>query len=285
LKPPSPDLPLDRVQRWMQAVIVQPGTVDEAVESRAARAELDPRHIEAVIRPSRTLTAVERVGVYQGMYLLRMIEALEGDYPAVAHFLGAEAFGKLVERYAEAHPSVSYTFNRFGAGFPEFIHESKGLRRRGVLFDLARLERAVTEAFDAPQSPAWPAEAIERLSEQAWETAVLKPAAALRILAFAYPVNIYLQSVKTGEHDHPALPRRASWVAVYRKNYEVWRLDLGEPAYRFLHALARGRPFGKAVAEAAKGLQGNAGEQIFRWLRAWVAEGMFESVATGADPA
>jgi hypothetical protein len=262
----------------MQAVIVQPGTAEEAVRSDAARAELDPERIAGVILPSKTLTPVERIGVYQGMYLLRMIEALEGDYPAVAHYLGADAFAELVERYVQAHPSVSYTFNRLGGGFPEFIRESKGLRRRAVLSDLARLERAVTEVFDAPESPAWPAEAIEKMPPDAWATAVLRPISAFRVLSFAHPVNAYLQSVKSESHDHPELPRRASWVAVYRKSYEVWRLDLGKPAYDFLHALAKGRPFGKAVAEAAKGLQGNAGEQIFRWLRSWVAEGMFQSV-------
>ena len=262
----------------MQAVIVTPGTADEAVHAPAASAELDPASIEGVIRPSKTLSAVERVGVYQGMYLLRMMEALEGDYPAVAHFLGSEVFAELVERYAGAHPSVSYTFNRFGVRFPEFIRDSKWLRRRAVLTDLARLERAVTEVFDAPQSPAWPAREIESIPEARWPSLVLNPIAAFRLLELAYPVNAYLQSVKEGNHDHPELPRRKSRVAVYRKGYEVWRLDLGKPAYDFLRALSRGRPFGKAVAEAAKGLEGNAGEQIFRWLRSWVAEGMFQSV-------
>jgi hypothetical protein len=279
LKPQPLDLPLDHVQRWMQAVIEHPGTAEEAVVSPAARAELDPDKIEGVILPSNTLTSVERVGVYQGMYLLRMIEALEGDYPAVAHFLGSDDFAELVERYARAHPSSSYTFNRFGGKFPEFIREAKWLRRRAVLTDLARLERAVTEVFDAPESPAWPAEEIEKIPPEAWETSVLKPIDAFRVLSFGYPVNAYLQSVKSDDHDHPELPRRASWIAVYRKNYEVWRLDLGEPAFRFLRALSSGRPFGKAVAEAARGLQGSAGDQIFRWLRSWVAEGMFQSVA------
>ncbi len=279
MKPQPLDLPLDHVQRWMQAVIEQPGTAEEAVRSPAARTELDPETIEGVILPSKTLSSVERVGVYQGMYLLRMIEALEGDYPAVAHYLGSDGFAELVERYAKAHPSRSYTFNRFGGKFPEFIRDAKWLRRRAVLWDLARLERAVTEVFDAPQSPSWPAEAIEKIPPEAWEAAVLQPIAAFRVLAFAYPVNAYLQSVKSDDHDHPALPRRASWVAVYRKSYEVWRLDLGRPAYRFLHGLSSGRPFGKAVTEAARGLQGNAGEQIFRWLRSWVAEGMFQSVS------
>ena len=279
MKPQPLDLPLLQVQRWMQAVIEHAGTAEEAVQSPAARTELDPEKIGGVILPSKTLSSVERVGVYQGMYLLRMIEALEGDYPAVAHYLGTDGFAELVERYAKAHPSRSYTFNRFGGKLPEYIREAQWLRRRAVLADLARLERAVTEVFDAPESPSWPAEAIEKISPQAWETAVLQPIAAFRVLAFAYPVNPYLQSVKTDDHDHPGLPRRASWVAVYRKSYEVWRLDLGRPAYRFLHALASGRPFGKAVAEAARGLQGNAGDQIFRWLRSWVAEGMFQSVS------
>jgi hypothetical protein len=279
LKPQPLDLPLDHVQRWMQAVIEHPGTAEEAVRSPAAQTELDPGTIEGVILPSKTLSSVERVGVYQGMYLLRMIEALEGDYPAVAHYLGTDGFAELVERYAKAHPSRSYTFNRFGGKFPEYIRDAKWLRRRAVLSDLARLERAVTEVFDAPQSPSWPAEEIEKIPPEAWEAAVLQPIAAFRVLAFAYPVNAYLQSVKSDDHDHPALPRRPTWAAVYRKNYEVWRLDLGRPAYRFLSALSSGRPFGKAVTEAARGLQGNAGEQIFRWLRSWVAEGMFQSVS------
>ena len=116
---PPLDLGLPRLQRWMQAVIVEPGAVDEAVLADAARAELDPADIGRVILPSKTLTSVERVGVYQGMYLLRMIEALEGDYPAVAHFLGDEEFADVVTQYVAAHPSSSYTFNRLGTGFPE----------------------------------------------------------------------------------------------------------------------------------------------------------------------
>ena len=260
----------------MQAVIEQPGAVDDAVEAAAARAELEPADIGRVIRPSKTLTAVERVGVYQGMYLLRMVEALEGDYPAVAHFLGDEEFADLVTRYVAAHPSSSYTFNRLGRQFPEFIRASRGVRRKAFVADLAHLELAVTEVFDAPESPAWPADEIARLPQDAWERAVLKPIAAFRLGAYAYPVNAYLQSVKDENHDHPDAGRKATCVAVWRKRYEVWRLDLSKPAYDFLGALANGRAFGKAVASAARRLQGGAGDQLFRWLRDWVAEGMFE---------
>jgi len=262
----------------MQAVIEQPGTADEAVVSAAARAELDPEDIGRVVRPSKTLTPVERVGVYQGMYLLRMIEALEGDYPAVAHFLGGEEFAELVTRYAAAHPSTSFTFNRFGRYFPEFIRETRGVRRKAFVADLARLELSVTEVFDAAVSPAWPADAIANIPQEAWEGAVFRPIAAFRLGAYGHPVNAYLQSVKEENHDHPDTGRKATWVAVWRKRYEVWRLEMSEPAHAFLHDLTRGRPFGKAVAASARRLQGSAGDQLFRWLRDWVAEGMFEGV-------
>jgi len=89
-----------------------------------------------------------------------------------------------------------------------------------------------------------------------WE----QPIAAFRLAQFAYPVNAYLQSVKDDDHAHPETSRAESFVAVYRKNYEVWRLDLSKPAYRFLRSLAKGRPFGKAVAEAARAHQGDAGD-------------------------
>ncbi len=68
---------------------------------------------------------------------------------------------------------------------------------------------------------------------------------------------------------------------MWRKGYEVWRLDLSRPAFAFLRDLVRGRPFGKAVAAAARGLQGQPGDQLFRWLRDWVAEGMFTGIETG----
>ena len=265
----------------MQAVIEQPGTVDEAVVSNAARAELDPEDIGRVVRPSKTLTPVERVGVYQGMYLMRMIEALEGDYPAVAHFLGEEEFAELVTRYSAAHPSTSFTFNRFGRHLPEFIRETRGVRRKAFVADLARLELSVTEVFDAPASPAWPADAIAKIPQEAWEGAVFRPIAAFRLGTYGHPVNAYLQSVKEENHDHPGTGKKATWVAVWRKNYEVWRLDLSESAHAFLLDLTRGRPFGKAVAASARRLQGSAGDQLFRWLRDWVAEGMFEGVVSG----
>ncbi len=112
---------LERLQRWMQEVVVHPGTVDEALASTAAKREIPAEKLREVIRPSERLTASERVGVYHGMYLMRMEEALETDYPLVHRHLGDEAFSEFVRAYVQDHPSTSYTLNRLGDQVPRFF--------------------------------------------------------------------------------------------------------------------------------------------------------------------
>ena len=63
----------------------------------------------AAILPSRTLTPVERVGIYHGMYLLRMQEALATDYPALKHFLAVKR-QELATYETHVHPWERETY-------------------------------------------------------------------------------------------------------------------------------------------------------------------------------
>ena len=122
--PPS-DLALAPLQEWMQAVVTHPGDVYEAAEAAAIG-------VDSLVLPSRTLQPIQRVGIYHGMYMMRMIEALEADYGALAHFMGEHAFAHLVRDYVQRFPSRSYTLNRLGDHLPEFIASST-LKRRTFL--------------------------------------------------------------------------------------------------------------------------------------------------------
>lgn len=272
---------LDRVQRWMQAVIVHPGTVADGLRSPAAAAEV-PR-VEDVVRPSARLTAAERVGIYHGMYLGRMVEALESDYPALQRLLGAERFADLVRDYVQAHPSRSYTLNRLGDHLPEFVATAPGLRRRGFGHDLARLERAMSQVFDEEETPALTPEAIAAVPAGAWEGARLHPIAAFRLLEVRHPVNAYVDATRGDGRAAPQRGRRHGGVAVYRRTYGVCRLDLNPPAHALLEALAAGATIGEAVGRvlAQGGRARVAAEDLFRWFREWVAEGIFRAVEDG----
>jgi len=82
--------PLRRIQRFVQAVILSPGETGRAARTAArGSSRADTR---GALLPSRTLTPVERIGIYQGMYLHRMRDALAADYPGLLHALGENGF-------------------------------------------------------------------------------------------------------------------------------------------------------------------------------------------------
>jgi hypothetical protein len=274
------ELALTRLQRWFQAVVVHPGTTEEAV-SGAAATELAPERLPDVILASSTLTPLERIAIYQGMYPFRMEEALATDYPGLKHFLGDEGFFELVRAYVQVHPSRSYTLNHLGDHFPEFVSTAPGLKRRDFCHDLAQLELAVTQVFDAPEVAPLSAEQIAAVPFEAWGTARLQPVAAFRLLRFRYAVNAYLQTVRDDSHDHPKPRRKDAWVAIYRRHYGVYRLDLTKAGHDLLQDLVSGSTLGDAIAQALGREKRHAPseEELFRWFREWVAGGVFRSVA------
>jgi hypothetical protein len=277
---PVAGVSLPRMQRWMQEVVVHPGDIANAVASPSARKALGGAAIEDVILPSKSLRPAERVGIYQGMYLMRMEEALESDYPALKHLLGDHGWSDLVRDYVAAHPSITYTLNRLGDHLPEFVSKWKGARRPAVAHDLARLELAVAEVFDAPETQPLSGAEIAAVPEASWERARLAPIEAFRLLSLRYPVNAYLQSVRDEDHDHPEMKRKDTCVAVYRRDYSVYRQDLSQTAHDLLTDLVAGTPLGKAVSAALLrgGRRAPTTDQLFRWFREWAAGGVFRSV-------
>ena len=69
-------------------------------------------------------------------------------------------------------------------------------------------------------------------------------------------------------------------MAVYRRDYSVFRHDLSRPAHDLLADLVAGRPLGKAVAKVIMrgGRRAPTSEQLFRWFREWAAGGVFQRV-------
>lgn len=270
-------LPLERLQRWMQGVVVHPGSIDEALASPEALAET--ASAAEVVLPSKRLTPAERIEIYQGMYLLRMADALASDYPALKHFLGEHGFFELVRDYVQAFPSRSYTLNRLGEHMPEFLRNAGGRKHHEFLTDLARLELAVAEVFDAAQVQPLSKSQIGAVRLEEWERAVLRPVPALRLLSFRYNANAYAQAVKQAKRA-PKPRLEEAWVAVYRRDYAVWRHELPRAAHDLLSDLVAGVSLGEAIQAALKRdpRRRPRKQQLFRWFREWASGGIFASV-------
>jgi hypothetical protein len=240
-----------------------------------------PDDVGGTVEPSATLTARERLAIYADMIRLRLVECLEGDYPGLRYALGEERFAELGRSYCERHPSTHYSLNVFGAALPGFVRDqAEGLRDREFLAELAELERSVQDVFDAPPCDALGTDELLGVPNEAWGGLVLATIPALRLHAFRYPVHTYLQAAL--DERGPSRPEPAEqWVAVYRKDYRVWRAKLDRERFGLLSALESGRPLGQALELVAsrpeidsERLAGSLAE----WFREWSGEGLFRAL-------
>jgi hypothetical protein len=232
-----------------------------------------PGDVAAHILPSAALEPEERLELYRDMYEIRMVEALEADYPALRAFLGHSKFHRLAWDYIQAHPSTSYTLNRLGDHMPEFIEDDPRLTRRRLLADLARLELAMTEVFDETEKAPLGEAAFAGIDPAQLAGTRLITIPALRLLAFHYPVNDLFTSYRE-EEDLVAPRKRASWVVIHRRDYSVYRTPLTERAFVMLSALRDG----KTIGEAIELLPQLTGDELFSWFREWSAAGLFSNL-------
>ena len=167
---------------------------------------------------------------------------------------------------------------------PAFIADADAptLPRAAFCHDLARLELTISQVFDAKETPPLSPARIAAVAAADWERARLSPVAAHCLLELRYNVNAYLQSVRDQSPTAPRPRRKDSFVLIYRRDYRVYRLELGRPARDLLTALFAGTPLGEAIARTCQhGDRPPSQNQLFRWFRDWVANGIFSSLTIG----
>ncbi len=111
--------------------------------------------ISRSILDSRRLDRAARFKIYFDAYRFRLAEFLSNDYPVLRSFLGDELFGLLVEAYVEAMPSHYPNARDYGGRLPNFMRLTGPWGGGRDAIDLARLERALSAAFDAADGPDW----------------------------------------------------------------------------------------------------------------------------------
>jgi len=267
---------LTREQRWLQAAIVGP-------HERGARAPAGPASSAGAarhVRPSATLTSAERVEIYSGMYRLRMLEALQHDYPALLAHLGRAGFERLMLAYLARHPSRHYSLNFLGDALPGYLAGARRLKQRTLLRDVARIEHAITAVFDAPASERLDPRSLSTLAPADWQRARLALAEPLELLALDHAANQAVTDLRHGRKLRDAR-RRRTWVVVYRKEWTVWRMDLERAGFTMLRALQQGRTLPQAIAAGARSFTGRPADfqaRLQGWFAEWSAEGLFRSL-------
>jgi len=286
---------LERTQRWMQSVITHYGGVRDGLASADARQlrEVSAGNLEQIITRSKTLSAEARLGIYAGAYYARLLECLRSEFPALLEALGGALFDQFSFGYLQKYPSHSYTLGRLGAEFPRYLAETSppggdaDASTPLFLVDLARLEWAVNEAFDAPgpeRRPLLNAADLRAIPPERWPDATLSTVECLRLLELDYAVGEYYSALRRKQAARPP-SREKTWLAVCRRDYVVRRHALSRTQFTILSSLAAGGAIGDAVSRAAADCQDDLDDlssQLAQWFQRWAAAGFFRQVTLPA---
>jgi len=237
------------------------------------------REVGALLRGDRERPAAVRLAVYGHAWLHRIHGALADDFGALARVLGEAAFRELLIAYLRAHPPHRPSLRDVGAMLPEFLAESSAaaaLRDRCVFApDLARLEWALLEAFDAADAAPLPREALAAVPPERWAGLRFAFQPSLQLLTLDFPVDRVRRAHDQEDAALPAalapLPTR---VCVWRSEERVFYRAL-EPieAEALARALA-GAPFGRLCEGIAARLsEAEAPLRAARLLARWQADG------------
>jgi hypothetical protein len=199
----------------------------------------DPAISRSVL-DSRRLDRAARFKIYFDAYRFRLAEFLSNDYPVTRSFLGDERFGLLVESYIEATPSRFPNARDYGRSLPDFMRLREPWSEGRDAIDLARLERALSVAFDAADGPVLPIGRLADISIEDWPH-----------LAFGFHPSVAMLDLAAGTVQcHASLSANKGEEHEWRPDSEtilVWRTD-GQVFHRAVAAAER-----LAYLEAGRG--------------------------------
>jgi hypothetical protein len=272
---------LAATQRQLRRLIVAPSGVAAALEEFGAA---EARELSMRIQEDSKLSAVERLEVYANAYFYRIRDCLAEDFGALHAGLGAELFHDLVTAYLIAHPPRHPSLRFAGDRLPEFLRAGRAAEpfRRRLPWggDLARLEWAIVDAFDAADAPTLSRERLSQIAPEHWVSLRFDFQAAYALLSLDWPVHLCRRAWDGGDPP-PAAPLSPEKTPIC-----VWR-DAEQVRYRTLEALeargldlaAGGEPFGALCEQLATEVgDGEAPALAAALLARWQADGLLRDL-------
>ena len=233
-----------------------------------------------VIGTARVPVAM-RLSVYGDAYRIRLAEALQANFPALARLLDSEDFGLLASRYVAAHDSSFFSIRYYGHELPQFLGQYPDYVEAPVLAELARWEWAMTGAFDAADATPLVHTDLSRLSPQQWAQLRFTWHPSVARLGLAWNVPQVWQAL-TDETERPgaSLQREPVQWLLWRQGLTTYFRSLPATEARALDAARDSWPFGELCDLLCDEVgEAQAPTQAATLLRGWIDAGLIIGAA------
>jgi len=224
-----------------------------------------------------------RLDAYRHAYPARLAAALRDNHDILARALGDAAFDALAKAYIAAippcRPSIRWYGDRLAEVMGDACDAGNGVVPHPALVDLARMDAALRDAFDAADAAPLPASALAAVPPARWPALRLRLHPSVRRVALHWAVEPAWQALRDAGVAEPRVPEPqplAHTLLVWRQGLDTrWR-SLPAIEAGALQDLADGRSLGELGERvaAAIGDADTAAPQVATLLQQWLADGL-----------
>lgn len=223
------------------------------------------------IRSKEGFAPAAQLAVYVNAYRYRLYDVTAEDYPVLKYYLGPDVFDGMIEKFINTAQSSHFNIGKYASHLPDFV--TKHLPADVFAQQLTLLENAVTQMMDPEETEPLTPGHLAGMTEDMLLSSRLHLRKALQLFELDYDVNAYYIAVKNG--DMPAISaRKKTYIAVFRHEDVVWRMELGVHEYALLHTLFEGMTVGAALEKiqneygvSEEAMAVNLAEWFSRWIR------------------
>jgi hypothetical protein len=242
----------------------------------------DERMLGRVVGSAK-VSAPRRLAIYYDAYRLRLIEALDSNYPVLHAWMGDDEFEQLGLAYLEAHPSTHFSIRYFGHRLSEYLASAENYRGKPYLAEMAALEWAMSEAFDAPDSPVVGLDAMASIPPEAWPEMRMALHASVRRLDLRWNVPAIWKTIK--EEQAPGEPAAGKWPQpwlVWRQDLKIFFRSLSVDEAWAIDAVRQDETFASICEGLVEWIDAqNVALHAAGLLKRWMIDGMITSIPPG----
>jgi len=242
----------------------------------------DERMLDRVIGSAK-VSAPRRLAIYYDAYRLRLLEALDSNYPVLHAWMGDDEFEQIGLAYLEAHPSTHFSLRYFGHRLSEYLASAETYRDKPYLAEMAALEWAMSEAFDAQDSPVVGLDAMASIPPEAWPEMRMALHASVRRLDLRWNVPTIWKTIK--EEQAPGEVAAGEWPEpwlVWRQDLKIFFRSLSVDEAWAIDAARAYEPFASICEGLVEWIDAqNVALHAAGLLKRWMIDGMIVNIAPG----
>jgi hypothetical protein len=222
-------------------------------------------------------------GVYRYAYASRLVEAMRNDHKLLHIYLGDEMFDAMGHAYVAAYPSQHPNLRWFSGHLPDFLKSAEAYGKYPVLSDLAALEKALNDAFDAVEAPVVGIADMAAFAPEAWAALTFKPHPSAQRLDLSTNAAAIWLALKADEGPpEPLSLAEPDRLLVWRQDVTPVFHQLGAEEAMMWDEAARGIAFGVLCSMLATyDDPDGAAARGAAYLHGWVTAELLTGVSAG----